>query len=96
MAGYWHQGDTITDVTNNVIYTATIGSDASDPAGTQDVTLVVNATGFNQGSGYLTSVAMQLGSGTITLESAPGGTADWSVVMSVVVNSGGCDGDGTH
>ena len=86
--------DTVTDTTNNIVYTATIGSDASDPAGTQDVTLVIDATGFNQGSGWLTSVAMQLGSGTITLESAPGGTSAWTVVQPGGLNGNGCDGDG--
>ena len=78
--------DTITDTANNVVYTATISGGV--------VTLVVDATGFSQGSGWLTSVAMQLGSGTVTLVSAPGGISSWTLVQPGGLNSGGCNGDG--
>jgi hypothetical protein len=87
--------DTITDTTLNVVYTATVGTDASDPAGTQDVTLKIDATGFSAGSGFLTAVAMQFtGASAVTLESATGGTSAWSAVMAGGLNASGCDGKG--
>jgi PEP-CTERM motif-containing protein len=89
------KADTITDTTLNVVYTASVGTDASDPAGTQDVTLMIDATGFSQGSGFLTSVAMQFtGATSVSLESATGGTSAWTAITSGGLNSSGCNSTG--
>ena len=90
------KADTITDSALNVVYMASVGTDASDPAGTQDVTLTIDATGFSQGSGFLTAVAMQFtGATSVTLESAPGGTSAWTAIQPGGLNSGGCNGVGS-
>ncbi|HEV2522479.1 MAG TPA: PEP-CTERM sorting domain-containing protein [Candidatus Acidoferrales bacterium] len=89
------KADTITDTTLNVVYTASVATDPADPTGTQDVTLTIDATGFSQGSGFLTSVAMQFtGATSVTLESATGGTSAWTAITSGGLNSGGCDSKG--
>lgn len=80
--------DSTTDTTLNVVYTASILPDG-------DVQLVIDATGFNAGTGFLTAVAMQFNGTSVTLEDAPGGVSAWSTVQTGGLNSGGCDGQGT-
>jgi hypothetical protein len=89
------KADTVTDTTLNVIYTATVSQDAADAANQFDVTLTIDATGFSQGSGFLTAVAMQFtGATAVSLEDATGGTSAWSAIMAGGLNSGGCNGTG--
>jgi len=79
-----------------VVYTATVSQDAADGANQFDVTLTVDATGFSQGTGFLTAVAMGFGNATaVSLEDASGGTGGWSSVSAGGINSGGCDMKGT-
>jgi hypothetical protein len=86
------KADSTTDTTNNVTYTAT--SVLVGP-GEFDVTLTVDASGFNQGSGFLTSVAMQFtGATLVTLADAPGGAGDWSLILPGGTNANGCSGTG--
>jgi hypothetical protein len=102
VAGFGFAGtamaDTTTDTTLNVVYTATVSQDAADAANQFDVTLTVDATGFNQGPGFLTSIAMQFNPQAavtgVSLEDASGGASNWSSVMAGGLNSGGCDGKG--
>lgn len=93
------KADTVTDTVLNVVYTASVSTDASDPMGTVDVTLQIDATGFNAGSGFLTAVAMQFtGATAVSLESVTAGTTDvtsgWGAIQAGGLNSGGCDGTG--
>jgi len=89
------KADTVTDTTLNVIYTATVSQDASDAANQFDVTLTIDATGFSQGSGFLTAVAMQFtGATAVSLEDATGGTSAWSAIIPGGLNSNGCNGNG--
>jgi hypothetical protein len=80
------KADSTTDTALNVVYTATIGADG-------DLVVTVDATGFNQGSGFLTALSIQLpGATAVTLESASGGVAGWSGPMTPGgLNSSGCD-----
>lgn len=93
LAGTPVQADTTTDTTNNVVYTATVSTDGSDPAGTVDVTLIVDARNFISGSGFLTALSLQFtGATAVTLEFASGGTGGWSVPQTPGgLNSSGCD-----
>jgi len=80
------RADSTTDTALNVVYTASIGADG-------DLVVTVDATGFSQGSGFLTALSIQLpGASAVTLESASGGLAGWSGPMTPGgLNSGGCD-----
>jgi len=85
------QADTVTDTVNNVVYTATVSG--------SDVTLIIDATGFSQGSGFLTSVAMQFtGASSVSLVSVTAGLTDvtsgWGAIQAGGLNSNGCDGTG--
>ncbi len=87
--------DTLTDTALNVTYTAT-STFVPVSGNTYDVNLTINPTGFSQGSGYLTAVAMQFETGSdiassVTLLSAPGGTDAWSLEDVGGLNSKGCD-----
>lgn len=86
------KADSTTDTTNNVTYTAT--SVMVGP-GEFDVTLTVDASGFNQGSGFLTSLSMQFtGATSVTLTEAPGTLGDWSAILPGGNNANGCNGTG--
>jgi hypothetical protein len=64
-------------------------------AGEYDVTLTVDTSLFNQGSGFLTSVAMQFTDATlVNLTDAPGGLGAWSAIVGGGTNANGCDGHG--
>jgi len=105
--------DTITDTTNNTKYTLTVPTDAAGvpiaespgegPAGTftYDVTLTVDASGYNvagTGTISLDAVAIKINANLDTaisappLDSAPGGAANWNVVYGGTNNSGGSSG----
>src|ERR1700745_3738262 len=86
------KADSTVDVTNNVTYTA---SSVMVGPGEFDVTLTADTSLFNQGPGFLTSVAMQFTDATsVSLLSAPGGIGVWSAVVSGGTNANGCDGSG--
>lgn len=94
------RADTVTDVGTNVSYTLTSSFVPEPGTNTFDVTLVVDASSFmgNGGatSGFLQAVAPQFTDATlVTLDSAPGGVADWSGVgIPGGTNSSGCDSKG--
>jgi PEP-CTERM motif len=86
------KADTTVDTTNDVTYNA-----SSVLIGTNEfaVTLTVDTSLFNQGPGFLTSVAMQFTNATaVSLLNAPGGVGDWSAVAAGGTNANGCDGTG--
>jgi hypothetical protein len=86
------KADSTVDTTNNVTYNATsvlVG------VGEYDVTLTVDTSLFNQGPGFLTSVAMQFtGASSVTLAGAPGSLGDWSAIVAGGTSANGCDGHG--
>jgi hypothetical protein len=83
------KADSTVDATNNVTYTAT---SVMVGAGEFDVTLTVDTSLFNQGPGFLTSVAMQFTDATaVNLLDAPGGAGDWSTILAVGENANGCN-----
>ena len=86
------KADSTVDTTNNVTYNA---SSVMVGAGEYDVTLTIDTSLFNQGPGFLTSVAMQFtGASSVSLLGAPGGVGDWSAVVGGGTNANGCDGQG--
>ena len=88
------KADSTVDTTNDVTYNATsvmVGTNA----GEYDVTLTIDTSLFNQGPGFLTSVALQFtGASSVSLLGAPGGVGDWSAVVGGGTNANGCDGTG--
>lgn len=87
-----------TDTTINVTYTWR--SSFTPVSGkTYDVYLTIDASQYSNSSypagGYLTALAVQFdNSSSVTLMSAPGGTADWTESANVGVNSNGCSNGG--
>jgi hypothetical protein len=85
----------IVDTTNDVTYELT--STFTPRAGNiYDVFLAVDTSLFNQGPGFLTSVALHFNASptSVTLEQAPGGLSDWGALVSGTVNSSGCHSSG--
>ncbi len=83
----------IIDTSVNVTYELT-STFTPVTGNTYDVFLALDATHFSQAPGFLIAVALQFqNNATVSLISAPGGTADWSFVAGGT-NSGGCDGNG--
>ncbi len=92
------KADTVTDSALNVNYTVE-SSFAPVSGNTYDVFLTIDPTSFSQGAGFLTAFTLQFKTGSdistaVTLISAFGGVADWSVDMPGGLNSGGCDTSG--
>ena len=86
------KADSTVDTTNNITYNAT---SVKVGAGEYDVTLMIDTSLFNQGAGFLTSVAMQFTDATsVTLVSAPGSLSDWTAIEGGGTNANGCDGHG--
>jgi hypothetical protein len=86
------KADTTFDATNDITYNA---SSVLVSAGEYDVTLTIDTSAFNQGSGFLTSVAMQFTDATsVNLLNAPGGVGSWTAVGAGGTNANGCDGKG--
>lgn len=98
LLGQFAIADTITDTSLNVSYTAT-STFTPVTDNTYDVFLNVDPTGFSAGTGFFTAIAMQFKTGpdvsnSVTLVSAPGGVADWSLEMPGGVDAGGCNSKG--
>ena len=82
------------DTTNHVTYELT-STFTPVTDNTYNVFLAIDASAFSQGSGFLTSVALQFNNPTsVTLQAAPGGLADWSAEMAGGLDSSGCNGNG--
>jgi hypothetical protein len=63
---------------------------------TWDITYTIDTTGYTGGGTHLSQVALKVSSSITagSLIAAPGGVADWNVVMGGI-NAGGCNGSGS-
>jgi hypothetical protein len=65
---------------------------------TYDITYTIDTSGYNAGGLYIDSAAIKVSSSvpsaTTTLDGAPGGIGNWTVVDGGI-NAGGCDGQGS-
>jgi hypothetical protein len=81
------------------IYTLTYSQNSSQQGTNKyTITLTINTSGFVDGtdSGYLMAVSPNITGWTnAVLDSAPGGTSDWSAAMAGGLDSSGCNGHGT-
>jgi PEP-CTERM motif-containing protein len=90
------KADAVTDTSLGVIYQAT-STFVPGPGNVYDVFLTINTSGFNNGPGFLTAVAMQFtGTGSdiassVVLLSAPGGPGAWSLEMVGGLDKSGCN-----